>query len=258
VAPLCFCPPTLCLLDITCLRSRISISTSWSHSTHSRFCLRILISENLTFEKGAQKHFRKSFSNIKLFQTKLRDFYRDIVTITRDFPENQIMNLSDYRLIISDIRDSFPDSGTVESTFRRFEALQRFLENQNPEELPTSLQLQITASPHFNQDHPYCENDDFEVLGGWKSFFVQSKVLEVFTTHNCNKCRSASIHGCLICLTWVAFTGYSLEIANQAIQMSSSRFNGYQNAVEGFASKHGVTMNFQSANQEPIGCSVNT
>ena len=168
------------------------------------------------------------------------------------------MNSSDYRLIIADIRDSFPDSGTVEPTFLRFEALQRFLENQNPEELPTSLQLQITASPYFNPDHPYCENDDFEVLGGWKSFFVQSKVLEVFTSHNCHKCRSASIHGCLICLTWVAFSGYDLTISNQAINMTSSRFNGYLNAVEGSASSHEVLLNFKSNADEPIGCSVNT
>ena len=168
------------------------------------------------------------------------------------------MNLSDYRLLLAEIRDQIPESRSTESTLSRLEAFQQYLVQQDPTELPVSLQLRITASPHFHIDHPYCEEGDFDTLGGWKSFFVQSKVLELFTRHDCQTCTPSSIQGCLICLTLVAFSGHELEIENQAVQIQSSRFNGFQSAVEGSASPNEVSLKFNSTTQEPIGSSVKT
>ena len=168
------------------------------------------------------------------------------------------MNRSDYRLLLAEIRDQIQGSKSTESTFCRLEDFQRYLVKQDPTELPVSLQLRITASPYFNIDHPYCEEGDFDAFGGWESFFVQSKVMELFTLHDCQTCTPSSIQGCLICLTLVAFSGHNLEVENQAVQMRSSRFNGFQSAVEGSASTNEVSLKFISTTQEPIGCSVKT
>jgi hypothetical protein len=169
------------------------------------------------------------------------------------------MNLDDFRIFLEGIRDQILDSvHPEERIILRFEAFQQYLISQDPADLPTSLQLLITASPQLGSEKPYCDKEDFAVFGGWESFFVQSNVLQLFTAHNCDNCKSPSLQGCLICLTWIAFSDLDLSIENQTVQMHSSRFNGFSTAVEGSAGPNGVSLTFQSTTQEPIGCSVKT
>ena len=141
------------------------------------------------------------------------------------------MDTSTYRTLLSEIyekeaREKTLHEKMVEKLCKSFETLQQFLASQDPAELPTALQLAITASPTFRSEKPFCDLSDFECYGGWTSFYVQSQVMKLFTCHDCQKCRSGSLRGCLICLTWVAFTGYDLIVDAQTIQMNSSRFNG--------------------------------
>ena len=169
------------------------------------------------------------------------------------------MDLSDYRILLEDIQSRISDTSDPQDLVcRRFEALQDHLRTQTPEELPNSLQHSITASPQFRSERPFCDNDDFDDYGGWDTFFVQSKVLELYTNHDCENCQSSSLQGCLICLTWVAFSDLPITIESQTTQMCSTRINGLSSAVEGSAGPNGVSLMFQSPTQEFIGCSVKT
>jgi hypothetical protein len=173
------------------------------------------------------------------------------------------METSAYRLLITEIyaketREKTPHERLVEKLCKSFEALQKFLASQDPAELPVALQLGITASSAFKSEKPFCDLVDFDCYGGWTSFHVQSQVLKLFTCHDCQGCRSGSLKGCLFCLTWVTFTGYDLVVDSQNIVMSSSRFNGFQNAVEGSARPGKVELKFQSNSEALLGCSVKT
>jgi hypothetical protein len=170
------------------------------------------------------------------------------------------METAAYRLLLTEIynRPSTEKTFSKERLCKSFENSQQFLASQDPAELPTALQLAITASPSFPSTNFYCDFSDFELYGGWTSFFVQSEVMKVFTSHNCQTCRTGSLQGCLVCLTWVAFSGYDLIIDAQNVTMNSSRYNGFSSAVEGVAGPDGVKLNFLIETQEPIGCSVKT
>jgi hypothetical protein len=173
------------------------------------------------------------------------------------------MDTSAYRTLVSDIyrkesREKTAHEILLEKLCNSFEKLQQFLVSQDPAKLPTALQLAITASSSFPTTNTFCDFVDFEVYGGWTSFYVQSEVMKIFTSHDCRNCRTGSLRGCLICLTWIAFSGYDLVVDTQNIEMNSSRFNGYSNAVEGIAEPGKVELNFKSKSEEPIGCSVNT
>jgi hypothetical protein len=169
------------------------------------------------------------------------------------------MDISQYRSLLTEIySQQNPAESSKEKLYGSFESLQKVLASQNPAELPIGLQYDIAALPVFSSLESFLELEDFEVYGGWSSFFVQKTVMEVFTAHNCYHCRTGSLQGCLICLSWVAFSGLNLIVASQPISLQSSRFNGFSSAVEGTAGPDGVKLNFQSKTDQPIGCPVNT
>jgi hypothetical protein len=170
------------------------------------------------------------------------------------------METSAYRLLLTEIyeKNTREITSPQEKLCQSFEDLQKFLSSQDPAELPVALQLAITASTSFHFTDAYCENTDFEEYGGWTSFYVQSQVMKLYTFHNCQTCRTGSLRGCIICLAWISFSGYDLIVDDRNVEMGSSRFNGYSDAVEGTASLECVKLNFKSPNPEPKGCSILT
>ena len=170
------------------------------------------------------------------------------------------MEPSAYRLLLTEIykKNTREIISPQEKLCQSFEDLQKFLSSQDPAELPVALQLAITASTSFHFTDPYCENTEFEEYGGWTSFYVQSQVMKLYTSRNCQTCRTGSLRGCIICLAWISFSGYDLIVDDRNVEMGSSRFNGYSDAVEGTASLECVKLNFESPNPEPKGCSILT
>jgi hypothetical protein len=173
------------------------------------------------------------------------------------------MENSAYRTLLSEIysretREKTAQEKLIEGLCNSFETLQKLLVSQDPSALPTALQLAITASPSFPTTNAFCDFEDFEPYGGWASFYVQSEVMKLFTSHDCQNCKTGSLRGCLICLTWIAFSGYDMMIDTQKVEMNSSRYNGFSNAVEGIAGPGKVELDFKSKTEEPIGCAVKT